>query len=75
MSIKDLTNYLPTHGFNTYGRKVELVATAFFFKIGIHSMQSWTATTRHGVTRKEAQKGLQDTENLFRKNLHLKDVC
>ena len=27
------------------------------------------------VIRKEAQKGLQDTENLFRKNLQLKDVC
>ena len=25
-------------------------------------MQSGTATSRHGVTRKEAQKGLQDTE-------------
>ena len=30
-------------------------------------MQGGTATTRHGVTRKEAQKILQDTENLFRK--------
>ena len=30
---------------------------------------------RHGVTRKEAQKRLQDTENLLRKNLQLKDVC
>ena len=37
-------------------------------------MQSLTATTRHGIKRK-AQKGLQDTENLFRKNLQLKDVC
>ena len=27
-----------------------------FFPIGIHFMQGWTATTRHGVTRKEAQK-------------------
>ena len=24
---------------------------------------------------REVQKGLQDTENLFRKNLQLKDVC
>ena len=47
----------------------------FFFLIGIHPMQGWTATTRHGVTRKEAQKGLQGIENLFRKNLQLKDVC
>ena len=46
-----------------------------FFLTGIHSMQGQTATTRHGVTRKEAQKRLQDTENLFRKNLQLKDVC
>ena len=38
-------------------------------------MQRWTATTRHGVTSNEAQKGLQDTENLFRKNLQLKGVC
>ena len=45
-----------------------------FFLIGINSMQGWTATTRHGLTRKEAQKILQDTENLFRKNLQLKDV-
>ena len=45
------------------------------FLIEIHSMQGWTATMRHGVTRKEPQKRLQDTENLFRKNLLLKDVC
>ena len=43
-----------------------------FFLIGIHPMQG---TTRHGVTSKKAQKRLQDTENLFRKNLQLKDVC
>ena len=29
---------------------------SFFFSTGIHSMQGLTATTRHGVTRKEAQK-------------------
>ena len=45
------------------------------FLIGIHSMPSWTVTTRHGVTRKEAQKRLEDTENLFRKNLQVRDVC
>ena len=37
-------------------------------------MQGSTATIRHGVRRKEAQKRLQDTENLFRKNLQLRDV-
>ena len=47
----------------------------YFFLIGIHSMQGWTATTRHGVTRKKAQKRLQATENLFRKSLQSKDVC
>ena len=47
----------------------------FFFLIGIHSMQDRTATTRQEITRKEAQKRLQDIENLFRKNLQLKDVC
>ena len=31
-------------------------------------------TTRHRVTRKKAQQRLQGTENLFRKNLQLKDV-
>ena len=46
-----------------------------FFLNGIHSMQGWTATTRHGVTRKETRKRLQDRDNLFRKNLQLKDVC
>ena len=37
-------------------------------------MQGRTATMRHGVTKKEAQKKLKDTENLFRNNLQLKDV-
>ena len=46
-----------------------------FFLIAIHSMQDWTATTRHGGTRREAQKILQDIENLFRQNLQLKDIC
>ena len=53
--------------------------TVFFWKkkkkIGIHSIQGWTATMRNGVTRKAEKKRLQDTENLFRKNLQLKDVC
>ena len=55
--------------------KADEKAEQFFFLIGIHSMQGWTATTRHRVTRKKAQKRLQDTEDLFRKNLQLKDVC
>ena len=46
-----------------------------FFLIGIHSMQGWTPTTRHRVTRKRSTKRLQHTGNLFRKNLQLKDIC
>ena len=34
-------------------------------------MPDWTATARHGVTRKRNTKRLKDTENLFRKNLQL----
>ena len=34
----------------------------FFFLIGIHSMQVWTATIRHGVTRKRTTKGLKHPE-------------
>ena len=48
---------------------------SFFLKIEIHSMQGWTATTRHKVTRKRSKKRLQHTGNLFRKNGKLKDVC
>ena len=46
----------------------------FFFLIGIYSMQGWTATTRHGVTRKKSTKRFEHTQNLFRKSLQLKDV-
>ena len=46
-----------------------------FFLIGIHSMQGWTATTRHGVTRKRSKKILQHAGNLLRQNLQVKDVC
>ena len=47
----------------------------FFFLIGIHSKQGWTATRRHEVTRKRNTKRLRHTGKLFRKNLQLKDVC
>ena len=46
-----------------------------FFLIGIHSMQGWTTTTRHGVTTKKSTKRLKHTGNLFGKDLQLKDVC
>ena len=42
-----------------------------FFLIGVHSMQGWTATTRHGVTRKRSTKRLKHAGNLFTKNLQL----
>ena len=34
-------------------------------------MQGWTATTRHGVTRKRSTKRLKHTGNLFTKNLNI----
>ena len=37
-------------------------------------MQGKTATTRHGVTRKRNIQRLRHTENLFRKNLQVKEV-
>ena len=42
---------------------------------GIHSMQVWTATRRHGVTRKRSTKRLKHTGNMFKKNLLLEGVC
>ena len=38
-----------------------------FFLSRIHSMQGWTATTRHGVTRKRSQKILKHAVNLFKR--------
>ena len=32
------------------------ICGSFFFLIGIHSMQGWAATMRHGLQEKEAQK-------------------
>ena len=43
------------------------------FLIGILSMQSWTATTRHGII-KEEEKDEKHTGKLFRDNLKLKGV-
>ena len=42
---------------------------------GIHSIQGWTATTRHEVTRKRSTKRLKDTRNLVRKNPQSIAVC
>ena len=39
-----------------------LLLNIFFFLIGIHSMQCWTATTRYGVTRKINTKRLSIQE-------------
>ena len=78
---KCITTKTRTYGDNVYAnfRRLDVpkdnVNSFFFFLIGIQFMQGWTATTSHGVTRKDAQKRLHDTENLFRKNLQLKDIC
>ena len=45
------------------------------FLIGIYSMQSWTATTGHRVTRERTTKKLKHTVNPFRKNLQIKGLC
>ena len=42
-----------------------------FFLIVFYYMQGWTATTRHGVTRKRSIKRSKHTVNLFTKNLQL----
>ena len=51
------------------------VGVLTFLKIGIQSMQGWTATTRHVVTRKRSTKRLKQTGNWFRKNPQLKGIC
>ena len=55
----------------TFQRQLSKFPQGFFFNWdSLHERLN-----RHKVTRKEAQKRLQGTENLFRKNLQLKDVC
>ena len=68
-SHKHFSDYLSNENSST------IFLQLLFFLIGIHSMQGWTTTTRHGVTRKESTKRLKHTGNLFRKNLQLKDIC
>ena len=47
----------------------------FLKKLGFTPYKAEQPLKRHGVTRKKAQKRLQDTENLFRKNLHTVKRC
>ena len=47
----------------------------FFFKLGFTPCKASQPLRGMGLQEKEAQKRLQETENLFRKNLQLKDVC
>ena len=54
---------------------LQIVLMKHIFLIGIHSMQSSTATTRHGVTRNRSTKRLEHTENIFRKNMQVIVVC
>ena len=55
--------------------KWNIYLSLFLKKIGIHSMQGRTATTRHGITRKRSKKRLKHTGNISRKNLQVIDVC
>ena len=77
-SVPIPVNWYEIHsGYNTVLTNGDVILSSEndFFLIGIHSMQGWTATMRHGVTRKRSTKRLKHTGNLFRKNLQLKDVC
>ena len=46
-----------------------------FFKLGFTPCKAEQPLQGMELQEKKAQKRLQDTENLFRKNLQLKDVC
>ena len=50
-------------------------AWTVFFKLRFTSCKAEQPLPGMELQEKEAQKILQDTENLFRKNLQLKDVC
>ena len=58
----------------SHGQNINRINGRHFFYWD-SSMQGWTATTRHGVTRKRSTKRLKHIKNLFRKNLQLKGVC
>ena len=47
----------------------------FFFKLGFTPCKAEQPLRGMKLQDKEAQKRLQHTRNLFRKNLQLKDVC
>ena len=59
--IKEECDPLGSHGLLV--GKSPLFCVRFFF-IGIYSMQDWTATGRHGVTRKRRPKILKYTWSL-----------
>ena len=46
-----------------------------FFELGLTPCKAEQPLRGMELQEKKAQKRLQDTENLFRKNLQLKDVC
>ena len=48
------------------------VLSTSIFLIGIHSMQGWTTTTRHGVTRKRNSKRWRHTGNCLERTYSLK---
>ena len=55
--------------------KRALLGTVFFFQLGFTPCKAEQPLQGMELQEKEAQKRLQRTGNLFRKNLHLKDVC
>ena len=65
--------------FSNYLHAKNLLQSFFFFfsffKLGFTPCKAEQTLRGMKLQEKEAQKRLQDTENLFRKNLQLKDVC
>ena len=53
------------------GSSFSSVSSGNTFLIGIHLMQDWKTTTRHGVTKKRTTKRLKHIRNFCRKNLLL----
>ena len=61
------------HNFSHYGDFLAL--DIIFFKLGFTQWKAEQPLRGMKLQEKEAEKRLQHTRNLFRKNLQLKDVC
>ena len=55
-ALEEIIPYVSAMDRMKYGRMLPGYLSDIFFLIGIHSMRGYTATTRHGVTRKKKHK-------------------